>query len=427
MVHQNQSLLGKPWIHGHRLTVYLLLFGIGLFVGAVQVDLLTGVPSHGRYHASDMDDLQQQLLGYSVRPIRYAAGPDHPAWLMICGVYQKVSMAFGLSGMRLWNAMMPVLLGFNLCLFLALIRRLGFTLFQGISLTAVFLATGATITWSVVLETHVLAPTGLLLAALILSSPRVMLRVWHRPSPTDLGIFGLAIALSASITITNVMLGILTVLHARSIRRPQPLFFIERTVRRLPTLLTGGLVAVGILAFVHLAGWYLWKDPEMRQFLEIFRERYMIAFMRGSWWDSILALAWIAPPMSEYSGTPPETMMALNRNWTTFPAYISGLAVFILTLCSLRVAPSRAMFIPAFALFGVALHSIYGRGESFLYSANYTWATVIAIGLLGRAVAPRFLSHIALVIAFTLFIVNWAIWNTGVDWIIMNDFILPDP
>ena len=259
-----------------------------------------------------------------------------------------------------------------------------------------------------------------------------MPRIWNRPSAVDLGIFGFAIALSASITITNVMLGILTVLHARSIRRPHPSFFVERTVRRFPTLLTGGLVAVGILAFVHLAGWYFWaghlrKDPEMRHFLEILQERHMIASMAGSWWDSILSLAWVAPPMSEYSGTPPDTMMALNQNWTTFPAYISGLVVFLLTLCSLRVTPSRAMFIPAFALFGVALHSIYGQGESFLYSANYTWATVIAIGLLGRAIAPRFLGRIALVIAFTLFIVNWAIWKTGVDWIIMNGYILPEP
>ena len=427
MEDQNQSLFGRPWSSWPSVPIYLLLFGIGLFVGAMQVDLLTGVPSHGRYHPSDMDDLQKQLLGHSILPEPYAAGPDHPAWLMICGVYQKVSVAVGLTGMRLWNAMMPVLLGFNLCLFLALIRRLGFTLFQGVSLTAVFMATGATITWSVVLETHVLAPTSLLLAALILSSPGLLLRVWSRPSAVDLGVFGFAIALSASITITNAMLGILTVLHARSIRRPQPLFFIERTVRRFPTLLIGGLVAVGILAFVHLAGWYLWKDPEMRQFLEIFQERHLIEHMAGGWSDSFLSLAWIAPPISEYSGTPPITMLALKRNWMTFPAYISGFVVFILTLCSLRVTPARAMFIPAFALFAIALHSIYGRGESFLYSANYTWATVIAIGLLARAVVPRFFAPIACVIALALFIVNWAIWNAGVDWIIMNGFILPEP
>ena len=163
---------------------------------------------------------------------------------MICGVYQKISAAFGLSGMRLWNAMVPVMLGFNLCLFMALTRRLGFTLFQGLSLTAVFMATGATITWSVVLETHVLAPTSLLLAALILSHPRLMVRVWSRPSVYDLGAFGLAIALSASITITNAMLGILTALHARSIRRAQPLCLVEQTVRRFPPLLIGGLIAI---------------------------------------------------------------------------------------------------------------------------------------------------------------------------------------
>jgi len=49
------------------------------------------------------------------------------------------------------------------------------------------------------------------------------------------------------------------------------------------------------------------------------------------------------------------------------------------------------------------------------------------IGLLGRAVGPRFLAPIALLIALMLFIANWAIWGTGVQWIINNDFILPDP
>ena len=427
MADQIRQLFRRPWFQGPGVWIYLALFGIGIFVGVIQVDMLDGVPSHGRYHPSDMDDLQKQLLGVSARPVVYSAGPDHPAWLMICGVYQKISAAFGLSGMRLWNAMVPVMLGFNLCLFMALTRRLGFTLFQGLSLTAVFMATGATITWSVVLETHVLAPTSLLLAALILSHPRLMVRVWSRPSVYDLGAFGLAIALSASITITNAMLGILTALHARSIRRAQPLCLVEQTVRRFPPLLIGGLIAIGILALANLAGWYLWKDPAMRQFLEMFNERHLIPFMTGSWWDSVVSLAWIAPPLSEYSGTPPETMMALKRNGATLPAYISAVIVLLLTLCSIRVTPSRGMFIPTFVLFGVALHSVYGRGESFLYAANYGWAAVVSVGILGRAMAPRYFASIAWAVALVLFIVNWAIWSAGVDWIIRNDFILPDP
>jgi hypothetical protein len=184
-------------------------------------------------------------------------------------------------------------------------------------------------------------------------------------------------------------------------------------------------VGIGLLALVHIAGWYLWQDPMMRHFLEILGERRLLPYMVGSWWDSVLALAWIAPPMSEYVGTPPETMMDLQFNWRTLPAYVSGLTVFLLVCCSLRVTTARTMFIPLFAVFGVFLHSVYGRGESFLFSANYTWATVISLGLLGRSVSPRSLGWIAPVLAGMMLVVNVVIWLNGLDWIVENDHLLP--
>ena len=70
----------------------LILFLLGWAVGTLQVESMPGMPMHGRYHASDMDDLQQQLLGYSARPQEYAAGADHPAWYAICA---PTALAFG--------------------------------------------------------------------------------------------------------------------------------------------------------------------------------------------------------------------------------------------------------------------------------------------------------------------------------------------
>ena len=164
----------------------------------------------------------------------------------------------------------------------------------------------------------------------------------------------------------------------------------------------------------------------MRQFLEILNERSLIKHMSGSWWDSILALAWIAPPLNAYSGTPElREMLALERNWSTAPAYLSGLVVLALTICSLRVVPARTLFIPAFVLFAIVLHSIYGLGESFLFSANYTWASVIATGLLGRSVIPRQLGWVALSVALIMLVVNLMIWRHGLDWIIENNHLLP--
>jgi hypothetical protein len=404
---------------------FMALILAGALVGFLLVDAMPGVPTHGRYHASDMDDLQQQLLGYSARPKDYAAGADHPAWYAICGLYQKISSAFGLDGMQLWNIAAPCLLGLNLALFFALAKQIGFSTAHAMALVMVWLGTAGTTNWSVVLETHVLAPTSLLLAALILSHPRLTPRLWNRVSSTNLAAYGLAIAIAASITITNGALAALALVPARFIRRPRPRPLISEMKRRLPTLLTAGLVGLGLLSLVHVAGWYLVQDPTMQQFLAILGERRILAYMEGGWWDSILALAWIGPPMSQYHGTPPETMLALDFNWTTVPAYFSGFSVLLLTACSLRLVPARAMFIPLFPMFGILLHAIYGRAESFLYTANYGWATVISIGLLGRVFFPRSLGWIALVLGIAMLVANTLIWRSGLLWIVENDYILP--
>ncbi len=407
------------------LACFTTLILAGVLVGFLQVDAMPGVPTHGRYHASDMDDLREQLLGYSARPQEYAAGADHPAWYAICGAYQKTSSAFGLDGMQLWNIATPCLLGLNLALLFTLARQIGFSIFHAMALSMAWLGTGGTVNWSVVLETHVLAPTSLLLSALILSHPRFFPRIWNRASSTTLAAYGLAIALAASITITNGALAGLALVPARFVRRLRPRSLACEMTRRFPTLFTAGLVGIGLLSLVHVAGWYLVQDPTMRHFLEILGERRILEYMEGGWWDSILALAWIGPPISEYHGTPPESMLVLNADWTTIPAYVSGLLVLFLTACSLRVVPARAVFIPLFALFGVALHAIYGRGESFLYTANYGWATVISIGLLGRVFLPRSIGPIAIVLGIAMLVTNTLIWRSGLEWIVENGYILP--
>ena len=132
-----------------------------------------------------------------------------------------------------------------------------FPTLQAFALTMVLLGTGATITWSVVLETHVLAPTSLLITALILTRPGLAARLWNRPSTSTLATLGVSIAIAASITITNGMLAALAVVPARFVRRARPLLLGRSIARRLPTLLTATLVGIGLLALVHIAGWYL--------------------------------------------------------------------------------------------------------------------------------------------------------------------------
>ena len=74
----------------------------------------------------------------------------------------------------------------------------------------------------------------------------------------------------------------------------------------------------------------------------------------------------------------------------------------------------------------MALHAIYGFGESFLFSANYTWASVLSVGLLGRRLLPDQLGWLAVTLATLLFITNLVIWNHGIDWIAANEYLLPD-
>ena len=412
------------------LILFPMVLLIGILFGSVQVASMSGVPAHGCYHPSDMNHLQDQLLGRSVRPNPGAAGADHPAWLAVCGVYQRMSAVTGLQGMRLWNITMPVLLGLNLCLFLGVARQLRFTRGQSIGLTAVFLATGATITWSVVIETHVLAPTGLLLAALILTNRRFSSRLWTRPTPASLAGYGLAVALAASITFTNIMLPILAVLPVNIFRHSHFSRLVARTARRLPTLVTAMLAGIGLLAFVNITGWYLIRDRDMQQFLELLvpgtgDATLILKGIPGSRWESILSLAWIAPPMDAYTKLPDKPLYVLERGWSTAPAYLTGLVVLLLTLCSLRVCSARTMLIPCFAIFGVAIHSLYGLGESFLFSANYTWASLLSAGLLGRKVLPRQLGLITFTLAAILLLVNLFIWYQGVQWILENNHLLP--
>jgi hypothetical protein len=63
--------------------------------------------------------------------------------------------------------------------------------------------------------------------------------------------------------------------------------------------------------------------------------------------------------------------------------------------------------------------------SSSLFSANYTWASVIATGLLGRSVIPRQLGWVALSVALIMLVVNLMIWRHGLDWIIENNHLLP--
>jgi hypothetical protein len=227
------------------------------------------------------------------------------------------------------------------------------------------------------------------------------------------------------------MLAMLAVIPLNVFRHPNPVRLVAGTMRRSPTLVTAFLVGIGLLAFVHISGWYLLQDRDMRQFLEVIVRgagdvSRMFLGLPGSWWESILSVAWIAPPLDAYQGSPEALdLLAPERNWTTAPAYLSGLFVVLLTICSLRVIPARTLFIPGFVLFGIALHSIYGLGESFLFAANYTWASVLSIGLLGRALLPRQLGWIACSVAIILFVVNFVIWKHGIDWIIENEYILP--
>lgn len=401
------------WLRIDGVACVLLLFAGTLFGLLLAGVVETGAFAFGEYHASNTSEILIQLRGESARPSINAAGPDHPAWLAFCGVYRRVATALGCPGTTLWLRAAPVMIGVNLALLFIILRRLRFRRADSLGLVALFASLGATINWSVVVETHVLSPTSLLLATLLVIHHPGIGRRERSPRPRDLLAYGVAMALAASVTITNVMLGILAAVPFADFRRGALRKAAIRSGRRLPTVMVSGLIGVGILAIVNVVGWYLWKDPEMRQFLDVLFERRLIPHMVGSWWDSIITLAWVAPPVDAYSGRT-DWFRALDRDWSTAPAYASGLLVLLVVLWSLRVADSRAIFIPAFALFGVVLHAIYGKSESFIFSPAYAWATVVAFGIVGRHHLPRCLAVLSFATAAVLLPVNLAIWMRGI-------------
>ncbi|MAD20189.1 MAG: hypothetical protein CMJ52_08370 [Planctomycetaceae bacterium] len=342
-----------------------------------------------------------------------SAGPDHPAWLAFCGIFHRVAGEIGRPVTDLWLHATAVMLGVNLMLIFLILRRMRFRTTECLALVAVLVSLGATVNWSIVVETHVLSPTSLMLASLLILGTPALRRRGRCARPSDAITCGVAMALAASVTITNVMIGILAALPIAAIRNGRIRKAARILGRRFPLLLASGLVGIGILALVNLAGWYLWKDPEMRQFLDVLGERRLVPLMEGAWWDSVLSLAWIAPPVDAYSG-PLDGFRSLNRDWSTVPAYVSGFCVLLVVLIAMRLADSRSIFIPAFALFGFGLHAIYGKSESFIFAPAYAWATVVAFGIVGRHCFGNRLVIIGFATAATLLSINLTTWMLGV-------------
>ncbi len=392
--------------------LFLLAFGT-VFGLSLALFVETGAFAYGEYHASNGSAILMQLTGESIRPVINSAGPDHPAWLAFCGVFHRVAGAIGLPVTDLWIYVTAVTLGVNLMLLFLVLRRLRFRMTERLALVALLVSLGATINWSIVVETHVLSSTTLLLASLLILGNPALRRRGRSARPDDALAYGLTMALAASVTITNVMIGILAALPLATLRNGRIRKATRTLGRRFPLMLVSGLVGIGILALVNVAGWYLWKDPEMRQFLDVLGERRLIQMMEGAWWDSVLSLAWIAPPADAYSG-PLDGFRSLDRDWSTVPAYASGFFVLLVVLIALRLADSRAIFIPAFALFGFGLHAIYGKSESFIFAPAYAWATVVAFGIVGRHCFRKHLVIVGFTTAAILLSVNLTTWMLGV-------------
>ncbi|MAB71188.1 MAG: hypothetical protein CMJ54_01635 [Planctomycetaceae bacterium] len=395
-------------------SVCLFLLAFGTVCGLLLATAVeTGVFAYGEYHASNGSAVLSQLTGDSIQPVINSAGPDHPAWLAFCGVFHRVAAAIGRPVTDVWLHATAVMLGVNLMLLFLILGRLRFRTTERLALVALLVSLGATVNWSIVVETHVLSPTSLMLASLlVLGNPALRPR-GRSARAGDAITYGIAMALAASVTITNVMIGILAALPLAALRNGRIRKAGRIFSRRFPLMLTSGLVGIGLLALVNLVGWYLWKDPEMRQFLDVLGERRLVQLMEGSWWDSVLSLAWIAPPADAYSG-PLDGFRSLDRGWSTVPAYASGFLVLLVVLLALRLADSRSIFIPAFALFGFGLHAIYGKSESFIFAPAYAWATVVAFGIVGRHCFGKRLVIVGFTTAATLLSINLTIWLLSV-------------
>lgn len=195
----------------------------------------------------------------------------------------------------------------------------------------------------------------------------IILARWRLKSPNGRQAHALAMfVIGFSMVVTNVAVWLLAKLDEPE---PQPAGPVRALFARLPVLAFTALAGFGATVLGQYLSIWLLHNRSVGRMIDMVRE---VQYVRT---DAVAPLG----GLEALGLTPPGGTLST----------LLSIAWLLLIAWSVIRLPAGRRFIGVFALFGVVLHSFYGRAEAFMFSPNYAVAGLISIALALVRSRPR--------------------------------------
>lgn len=348
------------------------------------VPFLGHVPDQNAFYSADTGRVYAYLSGKTDGYFRMKV---HPLYGWLCIFYQAIVVkTFHIPA---WIGI-PALSGaisVTTCgLLYAVMRRLAVTPVAAASFVLLFCSSATYVFWSTLPETHMLAGASVLLAVLIMTAPdSAGQNVWKSAA---------ALAVGCSIVVTDGMIWVLRQIDFAPARRGDVREFLRANLAKSRLLLRTAALGVGIIYVLWSPEWpILGKRVGLPfNFLE---ERHFVEVGAS---NSLLTI-------HIFGLTPPGIVF----DWLV-PLLCVGAMI-----AALRVISPRQWFIPLFALFGVALHTVYSGDCAFLFSPDYMPMVIVALALVAKERLPKWTSGVVVAAALLLLTLNMGEWTHQMD------------
>ena len=354
-----------------------------------------GLPEMNFYYQADVPRIHDNLVNFKSNYFRMSI---HPLFGWVCIAYSMGSNLLDLADAEAVRLYAMVVVSLTLLLFMILGRQLGLGTYGAVAVTLLYAASGGVLNWAILPETHLLGACSIM-AALVLRN--LLMRRWPTMTGSNRVIRdGVLLAIAASMVVTNAIVVLFASWNARFLRKRAVGSLVRLEWMRFPRHLLVVAVGVLVLQVVQMGSFFIISNNTMGRLFNIHGEiAFVVTEQSAGFFDCLLALGVLAPSL-EGNG-----MVAI----------LCGLVVFVIVYVMLREARPAMVPLLLFAIFGVALHVFYGRGDSFLYSANYTWAAMMLVGLFLAGRTGRFFVPVCLLLACGLGYANAVTYIDSMD------------
>lgn len=342
------------------------------------VPFLGHVPDQNAFYSADTGRVYAYLSGKTDGYFRMKV---HPLYGWLCIFYQAIVVkAFHIPASIAIPVLSSAISVTTCCLLYAVMRRLAVTPVLAASFVLLFCSSATYVFWSTLPETHMLAGASVLLAVLIMTSPNGQ-SLWKSAA---------ALAIGFSIVVTDGMIWVLRQIEFGPVQRGDWREFLRANLAKIRPLLRTAALGVGIVYVLWSPEWpILGKRVGLPfNFLE---ERHFVEVGAS---NSALTI-------HIFGLTPP----GIAFDWLV-PLLCVGAMV-----AALRVLSPRLWFIPLFALFGVALHTVYSGDCAFLFSPDYMPMVIVALALIAKERLPKWTPGVVVVVAALLLTLNLGEWS----------------